>query len=181
MTAKYLPLALLAALSLPLMVTTADAQGQPHGSGHNELFQYDASHPAYRDIQRERSLGREHIDGPIDYGTDFPTSGPHAPSPARPGFYDEALPLEPLVHALEHGNIVIYYDEPGDAAMNLIRGWTDQYQGVWDAVIAVPHEGLGEGIVLTAWQHRLELAKLDVRASFFIDAFRGRGPENRVR
>jgi hypothetical protein len=40
---------------------------------------------------------------------------------------------------------------------------------------------LGETVILTSWQHRLELAKMDVRASFFVDAFRGRGPENRVR
>ena len=86
-----------------------------------------------------------------------------------------------MVHALEHGNIVIYYDKPTDAAMNLIRGWTDQYQGVWDGVVAVQHDNLDERIVLTAWQHRLELPKIDVRASFFVDAFRGRGPENRVR
>ncbi len=180
MISHILPVALVMALGLLPPVMSAQAQ-QPHGSGRNTLFVYDANHPAYRDIQKEASLGREHIDGPVDYGTDFPTSGPHAPSPARPGFYDEPLPLEPLVHALEHGNIVIYYDQPSEAAMKVIRGWTDQYQGVWDAVIAVPHEGLGEGIVLTAWQHRLELAKMDVRASFFVDAFRGRGPENRVR
>jgi hypothetical protein len=82
---------------------------------------------------------------------------------------------------LEHGNIIIYYDEPSDAAMNLIRGWTDQFGGAWDGVIAARKEGLGERIVMTAWQHRLELDKMDVRASFFIDGFRGRGPENRVR
>ena len=68
-----------------------------------------------------------------------------------------------------------------DVAMNLIRGWTDQYEGVWDGVIAVRHDDLGERVVFTAWQHRLELPKIDVRVSFFIDAFRGRGPENRVR
>ncbi len=180
MISRILPVALVMALGLLPPVMSAQAQ-QPHGSGRNTLFVYDANHPAYRDIQKEESLGREHIDGPVDYGTDFPTSGPHAPSPARPGFYDEPLPLEPLVHALEHGNIVIYYDQPSDAAMKVIRDWTDQYQGVWDAVIAVPHEGLGESIVLTSWQHRLELPKMDVRASFFVDAFRGRGPENRVR
>jgi hypothetical protein len=181
MVLRILPVTLLAAFGVLLAWPITDAQAQGHGGGRDRLFQYDASHPAYRDIQREESLGREHIDGPVDYGTDFPTSGPHAPSPARAGFYDEPLPLEALVHALEHGNVVIYYDQPSDAAMKLIRSWTDQYQGVWDAVIAVPYDGLGEGIVLTSWQHRLELPKMDVRASFFVDAFRGRGPENRVR
>lgn len=181
MVSRILPMIFFGALGLAVAWPATDASAQAHGGGRDELYQYDASHPAYKDIQREESLGREHIDGPVDYGTDFPTSGPHAPSPARPGFYNDPLPSEALVHALEHGNIVIYYDAPSDAAMNLLRGWTDQYQGVWDGVIAVRHDDLGEKIVMTSWQHRLEMAKIDVRASFFIDAFRGRGPENRVR
>lgn len=181
MVSRILPVSLFAALGLLLVWPATDAQAQAHGSGRDQLFEYDANHPAYRDIQREESLGRDHIDGPVDYGTEFPTSGPHAPRPAEAGFYDKPIASEALVHALEHGSIIVYYDTPGDAAMKLIRSWTDQYDGDWDGVIAVPHEGLGEGVVLTSWQHRLELPKMDVRASFFVDAFRGRGPENRVR
>jgi len=180
MVSRILPGALVLALGLSLPPTAADAQMR-EGTGHEQLYQYDASHPAYRDIQKEESLGREHVEGPVDYGTDFPTSGPHNPVWTEPGFYDRPLDRENLVHALEHGNIVIYYDEPGDAAMKIIRGWTDRFRGQWDGVVAVPHEGLGESLVMTSWQHRLELAKIDVRASFFVDAFRGRGPENRVR
>lgn len=180
MKLQILPASFLVALILSLPAVTAEAQ-MAEGTGHETLFQYDANHPAYKDIQKEESLGRDHIEGPIDYGTDFPTSGPHNPVWTEPGFYNKPVDLENLVHALEHGNIVIYYDDPGDATMKLIRGWTDKYQSQWDGVVAVPHEDLGSRIVMTAWQHRLELAKMDVRASFFIDAFRGRGPENRVR
>ena len=180
MVLRTLPLMLLA-LGLLIAWPTSQAQAQAHGEGRDALFQYDANHPAYRDIQREESLGRQHVEGEVPYGTEYPTSGPHNPSPIPPGFYKDALPPERLVHSLEHGNIIIYYDEPSDAAMNLIRGWTDQFGGAWDGVIAARKEGLGERIVMTAWQHRLELDKMDVRASFFIDGFRGRGPENRVR
>ncbi|MDA1330142.1 MAG: DUF3105 domain-containing protein [Chloroflexi bacterium] len=180
MVSRILPAAFLTALSLMLPATAAEAQ-MAEGTGNEELFQFDANHPAYKDIQREKSLGREHIEGPVDYGSEFPTSGPHDPSPVRPGFYDAPQRTERLVHSLEHGSIIIYYDKPSDATMDLIRSWTDKFPGAWDGVIAVPHENLGERIVLTAWRHRLELPKMDVRASFFIDAFRGRGPEQRVR
>lgn len=181
MVSRILPVTVSLALGLFLAWPTADAQAQARGGERNNLFQYDQNHPAFKDIQREESLGQEHIDGPVDYGTDFPTSGPHAARPTRAGFYKDSMSREALVHAMEHGSVVIYYDKPGDAAMKLIRSWTDKYQGVWDGVIAVPHEGLGEKVVLTAWQHRLELTKMDARAAFFVDAFRGRGPENRVR
>ena len=129
----------------------------------------------------DRSADLKFVEGPVDYGTEFPTSGPHNPVWADPGFYDEAIALENLVHSLEHGNIVIYFDEPGDAAMKVIRSWTDRFQGQWDGIVAMRVEGMGGRVVLTAWQHRLDLAKFDVRASFFVDAFRGRCPENRVR
>lgn len=180
MLSRFLPIMVFAVLGL-LAWPAADAQAQGHGAGRDALFEYDANHPAYKDIQREEDLGREHVEGAVDYGTEFPTSGPHNPSPIPPGFYNDPLPSERLVHSLEHGNIIIYYGAPSDAAMNLIRGWTDQFQGAWDGVIAVRHDDLGEKIVMTSWQHRLELPKMDVRASFFVDAFRGRGPENRVR
>jgi hypothetical protein len=181
MVSNILPVTFFVALGLLVAWPAADVQAQAHGEGRDSLYEYDANHPAFKDIQREESLGREHIQGPVDYGAEFPTSGPHDPSPIEPGFYKGPLPSERLVHSLEHGNIVIYYDEPADAAMSLIRDWTDKYSGDWDGVIALPREGLGERIVLTSWQHRLELPKMDVRASFFVDAFRGRGPENRVR
>jgi hypothetical protein len=181
MVSRLLPVTLSLALGLFLAWPVAGAQaqgggGQPRGDGFQPQ-QYDQNHPAFKDIQREDSLGREHIDGPVDYGTQFPTSGPHAARPTPPGFYDKPQSREALVHALEHGNIVIYYDTPGKAGLKAIRNWTEQYRGALDGVVAVPHEGLGEGIVLTAWQRRLELAKLDARATFFIDTFRGRGPE----
>ena len=85
------------------------------------------------------------------------------------------------IHALEHGNIVIYYDKPDENSMKKIKSWTDRYKGSFDGVIAVPHSNLGESLVFTAWRLRLHLSKMDVRASFFIDAFRGRGPERTVR
>ena len=153
----------------PVLVAPAAAQ------------EIDYSHPAYEAIEREPSQGNQHVDGPVAYGTPFPMSGSHASTPAAAGFYEEELSREPLVHALEHGHIVIYYDEPGDQVLTILKGWTDSYRGPWDGAIAVRHPGLGEGIVLTAWGRRLQLDRLDTRAALFIDAFRGRGPERSVR
>lgn len=156
-------------LVLPAMITEAGAQ------------QIDFTHPAYSAIERERSFGREHVNGPVDYEAEFPTSGSHSPTPAQPGFYESDLPDEAIVHSLEHGNVVIYYDEPGELALKMLRRWTQAYQGALDGVVAVRRQGMGEKVVLTAWQHRLVLEQFDVRATHFVDAFRGRGPERIVR
>ncbi|MDA0999874.1 MAG: DUF3105 domain-containing protein [bacterium] len=130
------------------------------------------------------SLGNAHLQpGQAgSYADRFPTSGAHAPNWSTPGFYDAPQPKEMLVHALEHGNIVIYYDQPDPKTLGAIRAWTDLYRGQWDGVIAVPAKGLGARVVLTAWTRRLAMDRFEpAAAAAFVDAYRGRGPENPVR
>jgi hypothetical protein len=116
------------------------------------------------------------------YGTAFPTSGVHDPVPAKAGFYDEPQPPTKIVHALEHGIVVVYYDKPGAEALDLLKDWTGLYGGEWDGVAAVPSRGLGQAVVLTAWAKMLRLDRFEpAAAAAFIDAYRGRGPEHPVR
>ena len=76
----------------------------------------------------------------------------------------------------------IYYDRPGPDAISTLEDWTSLYTGHWDGVIATPSPGLGKAVVLTAWRKKFELERFAPAASAaFIDAFRGRGPENPVR
>lgn len=135
-------------------------------------------------VRHERSLGRGHLGlgRTRTYPSQFPTSGSHHSVPAESGVSDDQQPAIHLVHALEHGQIVIYYGKPGDAVLETLRRWTGLYSGRWDGVVATPMPGLGRKIVLTAWRKRLDQAEFDrPAAAAFIDAFRGRGPENRVR
>ena len=135
-------------------------------------------------VQSHPNKGRSHFapGGSYNYGEPFPTSGPHDPIWAEPGFYRAALPATRLVHAMEHGNVVLYYDRPGDEVLATIEAWTDLYPGKWDGLIATPSPGLGPKVMLNAWTKSLELDPFDpVPAAAFIDTYRGRGPENPVR
>lgn len=128
--------------------------------------------------------GQKHVEPgePVDYAKDFPTSGPHDPTPVGPGVYAEAQRPEQLVHSLEHGNIVIYYDQPNSKTMQTLQGWADEFTGDWDGVVVTPKPGLGKRIVLTAWTKQLNQTEFDPQAAAsFIDEYRGRGPENPVR
>jgi hypothetical protein len=49
----------------------------------------------------------------VDWTTDPPTSGQHYDQPVDAGFYDIAPPDEQLVHNLEHGYIIVYYNCTG--------------------------------------------------------------------
>ncbi len=120
----------------------------------------------------------------IPYKTDPPTSGNHSSSTAEPKFYTTPVPPELLVHNLEHGNIVIYYDESRLNADDIlkIRSLTDRYRGPFDAVLAVPRSDPAHLLILTAWTRMLKLTRYDPEAvARFVDRYRGRGPERRVR
>jgi len=159
---------ILAALILALTVGAAHAQGIPP---EVEII------PAGPDAHQHLAEGQTR-----DYGTPFPTSGPHSPHWTKAGFYTQVQPPVELVHALEHGNVVIYYDTPSHTVTTRLQHWAQTYPGQWDGVIVTPSPGLGAGIVLTAWERRLILPSYDkAKVSAFIDAFRGRGPEHPVR
>lgn len=120
----------------------------------------------------------------IPYKTDPPTSGDHHGDPAAPSFYTTPVPPELLVHNLEHGNIVIYYDESrlsGDDLLK-IRSFTDRYREPFAAVLAVPRSDAKYPLILTAWTRMLRLTRYDPdTVEHFIDRYRGRGPERPVR
>lgn len=135
-------------------------------------------------VQVFPSAGNDHlpVGQRITYPSQFPTSGAHDLRPLRAGFYEEPQWPERLVHSQEHGHIVIYYDELDPADRELIKNWTGLYTGLWDGVIAAPMPGIGRRVVLVTWNRLLRLRKFDAEAAAaFIDAYRGRGPEQRVR
>jgi hypothetical protein len=137
-------------------------------------------------VQEFEEQSRDHVpEGTqVDYSTHPPTSGPHYNSWARPGLYREEVATGLLVHNLEHGHVVIYYDESrlSDAAAGKLTELTQQYDGDWDAVLAVPRQDEENELILTAWNYKLELEQYDEElVDAFVDAYRGRGPENPVR
>lgn len=116
------------------------------------------------------------------YADKFPTSGPHDRVWTDPGFYEVPQPPTRLVHAAEHGNIVIYYDTPAADVLEPLKRWASLYDAQWSGIVITPMSGLGEAIVLTAWNKVLRLERFAaVAAAAFIDAYRGRGPERPVR
>ncbi len=133
-------------------------------------------------VVTEASAGRTHDAHAGDYDHRFPTSGAHNPTWVDPGVYRERQSAGRLVHSLEHGNIVIYYDDPPGQVREQLRSWARLYDGQWSGIVLVPAAGLGQSVVLTAWTKRLVLDQFRPEvAAAFIDAYRGRGPEKPVR
>lgn len=144
----------------------------------------EAGKAALSAVETSPDKGRKHVEPgePVKYEQVFPTSGPHDPTPIAPGFYTQAQRPEQLVHSLEHGNIVVYYDEADAQTKQTLESWATEFPGAWDGLVVVPMAGIKKSIVLTAWTKQLTLPKFDPdAAASFIDLYRGRGPENPVR
>jgi hypothetical protein len=160
-------------------------------SGQSETETADAfgllvqeGQPVLARVRSPASQGNEHLNAGAtkNYVEPFPTSGDHAPQGVKAGFYDRELPKVNLVHALEHGNVVIYYDTPGEAALASLKDWAGRFTGPWDGLVVTLSPGLGKAVVLTAWTKSLRMKEFDpAGAAAFVDAYRGRGPENPVR
>lgn len=156
------------------------------GSNANEEFLGLAQQGAgaLARVDRRASIGAGHTQPgeSVSYDDAHPTSGRHDPSWVDPGVYDSVQPAPRLVHSVEHGMVVVYYDEPTPEVMRTLREWAGLYNGAWSGIVVAPSPGLGQEIVLTAWNRSLRLDPFDpAAAAAFIDRFRGRGPENPVR
>lgn len=133
---------------------------------------------------------RSHLDecSDIEYEMSPPVFGDHYPVWAAYKTYDFPVPLGYLVHSLEHGAVVFFYDCPdgcGDevsAAQALIAALPADPRcsaTVEHQIILVPRPGLGARWAAAAWGYSLTADCFD-RAIFqrFYEAHSGQAPEN---
>jgi hypothetical protein len=108
-----------------------------------------------------------------------PTSGPHWPTTADPGFYRVELPPEELVHNLEHGQIVVWYAPYIDPEIQ--RALERLVANAPAAIVAVPSERVVRPFqfVLTAWGASQSCAHASTAVlDHFRRTFQGMGPED---
>jgi hypothetical protein len=124
----------------------------------------------------------------IEYPMSPPVFGDHYPSWAAFQTYDFPVPLGYLVHSLEHGAVVFFYDCPDGCAdeVSEVQTFIDELPAdplcaaaVKRRVILVPSPGLGTRWAAAAWGYSVRAACFD-RAIFqqFYDAHVAQGPEN---
>jgi hypothetical protein len=112
------------------------------------------------------------------YKVDPPAGGPHFPTPANPGFYEDAnVPTDgELVHAMEHGFVVLWYrpDLP-DSDRETLAALSDEFGR---ELIVVPRPSLPGKTAVTAWHKRLLCQDIDRAAvALFTTNFKDEGPE----
>ena len=110
-----------------------------------------------------------HVEGPIAYDTAPPAGGPHNPVWLQCQVYDEAVPNENAVHALEHGAVWLAYEPSlvNESDIGRLEG-----KGRRQLVIVSPYPGIESAVVVTAWGVRLAVDSADDdRIDQFVSAF----------
>lgn len=103
-----------------------------------------------------------------EYGAP-PAGGQHNPVWQDCAIYDEPVPIENVLHSLEHGAVWVTYrpDLPADQVEileDLVRG--ESY------ALLSPYPGLRSPIVLTAWQVQLDVeSAADRRVERFVQRY----------
>lgn len=119
----------------------------------------------------------EHADNPT-FQVDPPSGGVHEASAASPGVYTaDSLPPEGrVVHALEHGDIAVWYRP--DLAVEQIDLLTALVDAEPD-VLVLPRVGLDRAVAVVAWHKRLLCDTFDMTVvRQFVDRYADKGPEN---
>ncbi|MEX0755749.1 MAG: DUF3105 domain-containing protein [Actinomycetota bacterium] len=114
------------------------------------------------------------------YASVPPTSGPHAPVTQGAGVYDSSPPIDQVLHSLEHGAVVIWYDPAasGPELQKIKDFYADE-----EFVIVAPYDYSEQGeagrlpagveMAVTAWHFTQECADLSLAASYaFVDDYR---------
>lgn len=121
--------------------------------------------------------GRNHVPPP-SYRVNPPAGGNHAPTPAAARVYTAtAIPPDgEIVHAMEHGYVVLWHapDLPS-AQVEELRAVVDKYPR---DVLMAPRGGMSTPIAATAWHRRLLCgAPVLTALDRFVTEFRNQGPE----
>ena len=132
-------------------------------------------------LKSGKSEGQDHVAGGVAYRSNPPHSSNHDQIPVEDGAYPAAQPTERLVHALEHGRIVVQFKPSApDELRGSLRALFDE--NPYHVVLGPNSTRMPFAVAATAWTKVLGCPRPGppvfdaVRA--FRDRYRDRGPED---
>ena len=111
-----------------------------------------------------------------DYNSNPPTSGPHWVGVAGPGIKTEPVPDELVLHSMEHGAAVVWYQ--ASLPESEILKIKEAFKNSSGKKIMLPREDLDVPVALTSWGYLLKLETVDeAQIIAFIETNNDRAPE----
>jgi hypothetical protein len=134
----------------------ASAGVLPDGGDVPEIAEVDlkpAAQAAGCELKSFKAKSREHLatlDAKVKYASKPPTSGNHYQVPAEDNAYEESPDPKELVHALEHGRIVIWFKKglPADDRAALKAYYDDDS---YQMILTPDTTGMTYAVAATAW------------------------------
>lgn len=113
----------------------------------------------------------------IPYSTNPPAGGEHYNKTAHAGFYDKAPADGNLVHSLEHGAVILWYNPKllSKAQIGKLKNIFNKLLGI---SIMAPRDSMDVPVALSSWGRVLKLKTIDEKQiKAFFEANMDRGPE----
>jgi len=132
-----------------------------------------ANTPSLGAVKSFTYSGGVHTDKQVDYAENPPVGGEHSGTWLNCGVYDQPVPNENAVHALEHGAVWVTYDPklPEADVEKLRTAIPSTY------MVLSPYDGLPSPVVASAWGKQILLTGADDnRLEAFIESYR-QGPQ----
>ena len=133
----------------------------------------DTAKAAGCSVSSPESEGDTETGDPVDYRSDPPHSGDHAPEPAPDRAYRSEPPAdEAAVHTLFHGRVVVWFNpDLEDRSLGALKALYDESP---EHVLLIPRESMDAEVAATAWTHVLTCPTLEDATFDAIRAFRDR-------
>ncbi|MPZ86957.1 MAG: DUF3105 domain-containing protein [Nitriliruptorales bacterium] len=146
-------------------------------------------------IEEQPEMERGHLTEPDAMAASDPdviypdrptTSGPHLAVVGLTGVYDKPIDERLLVHNMEHGYVVLYYDPAADAEMvQSLKGYAqERIDGPNPKVVVAPHDAMPDGtsFASVAWNFRQLCEQFDteVTTAFLEQHYNGEAAPERL-
>jgi hypothetical protein len=176
-----------AALAVVVLLVASGGGGSgsfPDGGAVPERRVFDlqpAARAAGCTVRDFRSEGQQHVEGQVRYRSNPPQSGNHNQVPADDGAYADPIDDEKLVHALEHGRVVYWFNPGAPAEIKAdLKALFDEDD--YHVLLAPSEAQMPFQVAASAWTHVLGCKRFDDRTfdalRAFSDEFRDAGPED---
>jgi hypothetical protein len=125
----------------------------PDGLAGNSDDRQHFGNGVVQPICTQEQIDAGQIFDPICYHSNPPTSGPHASSPMSFGVLQNPAPKENLIHNMEHGGVVVWYNTTNEDVIDDLESIVrEQYNDRRRLVVMSSYSGMEpETIALTSW------------------------------
>ena len=118
-------------------------------------------------------LAAGNFSSPLCYQSNPPTSGPHSSTPMPFRVLDNPAPKENLIHNMEHGGVVVWYNTSNQDVINQLKSIVEDEIGRRRPVVMSLYTGMEpETIAVTSWTRLDKFPVADLqrsRVTNFID------------